>query len=883
MRFPSTPLPPSASRRGSCTRKQHTEKALGTRKAEASHPLAIRDIVLGAALGGMDFPLHCEVTLNSSLETVENCLKGGEDPNRRDDYGSTPLHCVNYYDEVAYKMVQLLLNYGADMLSRDGLGRLPFQHALDHANTKACQTFIDWGFSLQKSDRMLNGIYELLCNVELFQPDAIEVLQVLVDLGVDLSATLSSRGENLLHKAIESGASIETIQFLIGAGISVNSTNSLGMTPLHMLWFLNCTPIDRYDAEKSRHSQFVKLFVNEGYDVSSQDFFGRALLHYLLAELRQSSVLQLIISHGADVNIKDRNGVAPLHLGCSWKNTSNLEEIIENGNCLVDSEDNNGATVFHYTVFNNNLATLKYLLSKCDSCLASKPDHSGRTPLQWARYFGYVQLIDLLENYFQSVNRDLKQESLPNVFPLNDECDHLKMQEEVENMQSEDFCLNSDPNRSLQKLLKSPVIGKLPEIAETLEVKLAVSKVIERVAGKVSKTCPLFTFKPEISGSVSEGTKCGFPDEFDFMCTMVKLCECFQEPNVASSPPMFCQLQINPDVCLPDHKILQYIDKDNSLRSAKLLNDFSDQLTRTFLEREIWEDILTLVPVSTCLMAANATKITLKWHGQVYKDMLINVDIVPALHFPSFWPSNVSETALLNSQVKNKGVHVVMALHAERFFKSGEKHFRLSFSLAETELFQSLPGHVHQGYILSKVVRSPYVCLQIVPRSETVLEKPSVSEGIHGCDNEEPTDMEITDLTWPEDNVITAEKVISSYFLKNALFILVNKSYQKEIDLDMQNTSEDQVIIWARHIYDFIENCLEQEELPSFFVPGINLLEKNYDSEQHEKVFYGGLEFQPMDEDLMQDLDDALEDTTTDKRYLRKPFIKMLKGILQSR
>ena len=825
-------------------------------------------------LGGMDFPLHCEVTLNSSLETVENCLKGGEDPNSRDDYGSTPLHCVNYYDEEAYKMVQLLLNHGADLLCRDGLGRLPFQHALDHANTKACQTFIDWGFSLQKSDRMLNGIFELLNNIELFQPDAIEVLQVLVDLGVDLTATLSSRGENLLHKAIESGASIETIQFLIGAGISVNSTNSLGMTPLHMLWFLHCSPVDRDNAEKSRHSQFVKLFLNEGYDVNSQDFFGRALLHYLVAELRQSSLLQLIIRHGADVNIKDRNGVTPLHLACSFKNTSNLEEIIENDNCLVDSEDNGGATVFHYTVFKNNHAALKYLLTKCDSCLASKPDKSGRTPLQWARYFGYVQLINLFDEYFQAVNRDLERESLPNVFPLNDECDHVKMLQEVENMQSEDFCLNGDTNRSLQKLLMSPVIGKLPEIAETLEVKLAVGKVIEQVAGKVSKTFPLFTFEPEISGSVSEGTKCGFPDEFDFMCTMEELCKCFQEPDVASSPPMFCQLQIKPDFCLPDHKIFQYMDKDHSLRSAKLINDFSVQLTRAFLERDIWEDISTLVPISVCSMAANATKITLKWHGQVYKDMLINVDIVPALHFPNFWPSNVSETALLNSQVKNKGVHVVMALHGERFFKSGEKHFRLSFSLAETELFHSLPGHIRQGYILAKAVRSPFVCLQ------TVLEKPSASD-VHGTDNEEPTDME-TDLTWPEDNIVAAEKVISSYFLKNALFILVNKSYHKEIDLDMQNTSEDQVILWATHIYDFIENCLEEEQLPSFFVPGINLLEKNYDSEQHEKVFYGGLEFQPMDEDLMQDLDDALEGTTTDVRYLRKPFVKMLRGILQS-
>lgn len=65
-------------------------------------------------------------------------------------------------------------------------------------------------------------------------------------------------------------------------------------------------------------------------------------------------------------------------------------------------------------------------------------------------------------------------------------------------------------------------------------------------------------------------------------------------------------------------------------------------------------------------------------------------------------------------------------------------------------------------------------------------------------------------------------------------------------------------------------------------MPNLNLLEKNYDSEQHERVFYGGLEFHPMDEDLMQDLDDALEGTREDVEHLRKPFIKMLKGIIHS-
>lgn len=858
-------------------------KRLGTRKQRCGRRFINQHL---KHLKIMEFPLHSEVILNNGLEAVENCLKAGEDPNARDDHGSPPLHCINYYDDEAYKMVQLLLNYGADMYGRDRLGRLPFEHALECANKKACQTFVERGFSLQKPDRMRNGAYELLHNLELFHPEAVEVLQLLVDLRVDLSATLSSTSETLLHKAVESGASIETVQFLISTGVSMNSTNSLGMTPVHMLRYLDCTsnPVDKYDEELSRHSKLVKLFVMEGYNINNQDIFGRTLLHYVVSELRQSSLVQFLVNQGADLNIKDKNGITTLHLACFWNNTANLREVIRSG-CAIDAEDKNGATIFHYTVFYNSASSLTYLLTQCDSYLVSKPDSSGRTPIQWARYFGYVKLIDILENYFLSLNSGFQREEMLDLFPLKEEFNDILKQEEVENMQSKDFCLNGNPNRTLKKLLNSPVIGQLQEITETQDIKSSVRKVIERVATIVSKAYPLFTFVPEVSGSVSEGTKCGFPDEFDFLCKMVKLSECFQEPDVESSPPMFCQLQLKPDLCLSaSDQIMQYVDEDKSLRSAKLVNDFSDQLNRAFFAEEIWYDIPSLAPLSVCLMGANATKITLKWCGQVYRDLLISVDIVPALHFPRFWPPDVCETPLLHAKVKGKGIHVVMALHAESFFKSGEKHFRLSFSLAETAIFQALPEHVHSGYILAKAVRSTYVCPQIAPGVRTVQELLSSSnEARHSEGDTDQSTHKETERALPEDNNISAEKVISSYFLKNALYQLVNKHYKKHTNLDLQNTSEDQVITWATSIYDFLDNCLEQGNLPSFFFPKLNLLEKKYDSEQHSKVFYGGLEFHPMDEDLMQDLDDVLEGTREpDVEHLRKPFIKMLKGILQS-
>lgn len=197
---------------------------------------------------------------------------------------------------------------------------------------------------------------------------------------------------------------------------------------------------------------------------------------------------------------------------------------------------------------------------------------------------------------------------------------------------------------------------------------------------------------------------------------------------------------------------------------------------------------------------------------------------------------------------------------------------------------QALPEYIHSGYILAKAVRSTYVCPQIEPRI------PTTEDQLSSPDEEQNSEMETeelthkaTELTMLVNSSISAETVISSYFLKNALYVLVNRSYNKDINLCVQNVSEDEVMIWAKQIYDFLENCLKQENLPSFFLPNLNLLERSYDSEQHDNVFYGGLESHPMDEDLMQDLDDALEGTRElEVEHLRKPFIKMLKGIVQS-
>ena len=148
-------------------------------------------------------------------------------------------------------------------------------------------------------------------------------------------------------------------------------------------------------------------------------------------------------------------------------------------------------------------------------------------------------------------------------------------------------------------------------------------------------------------------------------------------------------------------------------------------------------------------------------------------------------------------------------------------------------------------------------------------------------DSEEGEEVE-AELIEPVDNDIHADKIITTYFLKNALFSLVNKSCNRELGVDLQNNSRDEAIVWAKLIYDYIEDCVKEKRLSSFFMPSCNLLNKAYEGGQHELVFKSGAEFEPLpttdDDGESQDFDETEEDV----EYLRKLFVKMLRGILQS-
>jgi hypothetical protein len=93
----------------------------------------------------------------------------------------------------------------------------------------------------------------------------------------------------------------EEVKLLIENGVNVNSQNTFGRTPLHV-------------AVESGNLNLVKLLIEKGANLDIQDRDGRTPLH-MAAMSNSLDIVKLLIEKGADVNVKDRNGQIPLQIG----------------------------------------------------------------------------------------------------------------------------------------------------------------------------------------------------------------------------------------------------------------------------------------------------------------------------------------------------------------------------------------------------------------------------------------------------------------------------------------------------------------------------------------------------------------------------------------
>jgi len=351
------------------------------------------------------------------------------------------------------------------------------------------------------------------------------------------------------------------------------------------------------------------------------------------------------------------------------------------------------------------------------------------------------------------------------------------------------LCLNylSDPD-------EGPV-----KMTEELEIiKEEINTLMGRIARGVKELDTRMGFTPVLSGSMSEGTKIGRMDEFDFLLYMHSVAELLDIKEADDTIPGFVRMNAKPGLSKDQIQNIFIGDK----LVASVFGCYLYTLIQRVLGRENTWVYLHFYWDKGPLELLGGTTISsleLRWVGREYNNLCISVDLAPVIHLQNWWPKAVvEETLLLPKAVKHYGSLIVVCkpAPAEAFEGGNESYFRLSYCHMETRIFNSLPLDIKCSYVLAKILKENIS--KLVP------------------------------------NHHSGRTYISSYMLKMAFFTQYEhflKSGNQE-NKQIQSFSEEIPVENVRRLtssmFAQLENCIKNRNLPSFFLPPQNIIRYHY-------------------------------------------------------
>ena len=329
---------------------------------------------------------------------AEFLLKKGANVNHQTASGNTPLMIVSKFKEceIKNKLIELLLNYGADKNIGNHNGEVPIITQIKEENQIIeqiqeeiqiiTQTKKEINFENQFEDESMNFIDP---NKEYY-----------------CSQTTKSSGFTLLMKyMLIKNMDLALVEEEIKK-CDVNKTNNKGWTALMII----CRNSNLHD-----NCDIIKLLLKYNVDVNLQNSNKWSALMLAARYSNKDSnigTVQLLLDHNANVNLQNITGLSALMLATHHSNTtSNIETV----NLLLDYkaninlQDNDGDTALIIaSIFSNgesNIETVKLLLNR--KANIDLQDNDGHSVLMIScKYCETINnmVIKLLLNYNANVN-----------------------------------------------------------------------------------------------------------------------------------------------------------------------------------------------------------------------------------------------------------------------------------------------------------------------------------------------------------------------------------------------------------------------------------------------------------------------------------------------
>ena len=191
---------------------------------------------------------------------------------------------------------------------------------------------------------------------------------------------------SLLVSAVLMLGSEDIIKFLLKHGAYVNSAC---ITP----YWESCTPL--WLAVRKGHVKVVKLLLESGANVDTQDRDGTTVLHFAV-EKEQDKVVQVLLESGVNVNGQHKDGRTALHFAVEKGQEKFVQLLLECG-ANVDAEDKDGKTVLYSAVEKGCPVIVEHVLKRCPDV----NNKSNRSALNVAVHGIDIENGKIVENLLQ--------------------------------------------------------------------------------------------------------------------------------------------------------------------------------------------------------------------------------------------------------------------------------------------------------------------------------------------------------------------------------------------------------------------------------------------------------------------------------------------------
>lgn len=548
----------------------------------------------------------------------------------------------------------------------------------------------------------------------------------------------------------------------------------------------NTDDSNRDDASNPQHVSSQSRTECEQGDRDKQELNRKLLAAAWAGDNHEVTTL---LKSGADVNFCAQDGITALIKAADNDHTGTMQVLLEAGADLHHTEECRW-TALTWAAREGHALSMQFLLERN----GARNDKDLEVVYRYCGYRGFGKAINKAYRQVAGQTLDLRYfTKIPLVMAtcgdsITDDTDEASA-DQIENV------------RTLQDVLNMQGIGKLENKQESNYIKSCVCDVIREVCFEMANRDGALRCNPVLAGSSANGTKTGKPDEFDFIFEI----ESYRSDGVkivCTGHPGVVRVRNTRGTIIADCE-------DEGFVLVELKEYFLRRLCEA-MACVLQRNKTPLKPTKDNSQFCEWNKVCITFNflyrGDFYKQLPISVDATPSIKIEGAPPNSRHgfPEAVGYYHVVPKSVG---SSEESRFFWS------VCLSAAENHIILNLPDYLKQGTIAAKALLSPQ--LNDYRKTRQRSSKLELSKNFYTCEEFLRTHGQHDVRRLFNATRYQPKQFVDSYLLKVAL-LHVATCYQHRSAVGPHEV--------VAKMLDYIESCVEKNEMPHPLIEDFNVL-----------------------------------------------------------